>query len=84
MLPISWPVSVVLAVLLSIIHLSCRIVMNSNDILFIEKVGKYAQHNTRSQTLHFPSKVFLVRLILLKWSHRCVSNTPSDATMATE
>ncbi|KAG4070121.1 hypothetical protein HA402_013364, partial [Bradysia odoriphaga] len=40
MLPISWPVSVVLAVLLSIIHLSYRIVLNFNAFptLFLEQL----------------------------------------------
>lgn len=40
MLPISWPVSVVLAVLLSIIHLTYRIAANINayPVLFLEQV----------------------------------------------
>lgn len=41
MLPISWPVSVVLAVLLSIIHLSYRIATNFHAFptLFLEQVS---------------------------------------------
>lgn len=40
MLPISWPVSVVLAVLLSIIHLTYRIASNIHafPVLFLEQV----------------------------------------------
>lgn len=43
MLPISWPVSVVLAVLLSIIHLSYRIASNAHSfpILFLEQVMNF-------------------------------------------
>lgn len=46
MLPISWPVSVVLAVLLSIIHLSYRIASNFENFptLFMEQVN--AMHRT--------------------------------------
>lgn len=41
MLPISWPVSVVLAALLSLIHLSHRIASNAPGFpeLFVEQVG---------------------------------------------
>lgn len=41
MLPISWPVSVVLAVLLSVIHLSYRIATNLHEFpeLFLEQVS---------------------------------------------
>lgn len=38
MLPISWPVSVVLAVILSVIHLGCRIASSVHDYLFLQTV----------------------------------------------
>lgn len=38
MLPISWPVSVVLAVILSVIHLGCRIASSVQDYLFLQTV----------------------------------------------
>lgn len=42
MLPVSWPVSVVLAAILSIIHFGFRIVLNSDDFpeLFIQTVNE--------------------------------------------
>lgn len=54
MLPISWPVSVVLAVLLSIIHLSYRIATNFHayPTLFVEQVSFYYQ-SRRQYTYSF-------------------------------
>lgn len=59
MLPISWPVSVVLAAILSIIHFGFRIVLNSDNFpeLFIQTVSKINR-------MQFPNNM---RFSLLSW-----------------
>lgn len=52
MFPVSWPVSVVLAAILSIIHFSFRIVLNSGNFpeLFIQTVSGYGMDMETSHT----------------------------------
>lgn len=62
MLPISWPVSVVLAVLLSVIHLSHRVATNAHAFpeLFIEQVGVVGRSNNSQANCPNMSTLFSV------------------------
>lgn len=55
MFPVSWPVSVVLAAILSIIHFSFRIVLSSGNFpeLFIQTVSEYGNHTITTHTHSF-------------------------------
>lgn len=59
MLPVSWPVSVVLAVLLSLIHLSHRIASNAHAFpeLFVEQVHYIERTRRCSATVRAYSSI---------------------------